>query len=189
MRVPVNLASEPFRRDRAAIAGYSICIAALVALLGLQAFLIVSERVRLRDTRAEVDRLTKTLAGIQAERSKSEAVLREPSNAQVLDRSLLLNTLLERKSIAWTKIYSDLGTVLPFNVKLIQVRLPQIDSRNRVSLDMIVGAQEPAAVIDFLKRLQESPLFGPMTLHSTQPPTQNEPLYRYRVSVNYAQKL
>ena len=100
-----------------------------------------------------------------------------------------INTLLERKSIAWTKIYSDLGTVLPFNVKLIQVRLPQIDSRNRVSLDMIVGAQEPAAVIDFLKRLQESPLFGPMTLHSTQPPTQNEPLYRYRVSVNYAQKL
>ena len=75
------------------------------------------------------------------------------------------------------------------STKAHPVRLPQIDSRNRVSLDMIVGAQEPAAVIDFLKRLQESPLFGPMTLHSTQPPTQNEPLYRYRVSVNYAQKL
>ena len=63
----------------------------------------------------------------------------------VLERSLLLNTLIERKSISWTKIFADLEGVMPDNVRLIQVRLPQINSRNEVLLDMVVGAQGPRA--------------------------------------------
>jgi hypothetical protein len=74
-------------------------------------------------------------------------------------------------------------------VRLIQVRLPQINSRNEVLLDMVVGAQEPEPVITFLKKLQTSPRFGPATVHNSVPPSDNDPLYRYRVSVNYAQKL
>jgi hypothetical protein len=54
---------------------------------------------------------------------------------------------------------------------------------------MEVGAQNPAAAIELLKRLEESPLFGPTNLSRSAPPTQNEPLYRYRVVVSYAQKL
>jgi hypothetical protein len=79
--------------------------------------------------------------------------------------------------------------VMPHNVRLIQVRLPQINSQNEVLLDMVVGARAPEPVIDFLKRLQGSPQFGPATVYSSQPPSQNEPLYRYRVTVNYGQKL
>ena len=74
-------------------------------------------------------------------------------------------------------------------MRLIQVRLPQINSRNQVLLDMVVGSQSPEPVITFLKQLQTSPRFGPATVHNSVPPTDNEPLYRYRVSVNYAQKL
>jgi len=54
---------------------------------------------------------------------------------------------------------------------------------------MVVGSQSPEPVITFLKQLQASPRFGPATVHNSAPPTDNEPLYRYRVSVNYAQKL
>jgi type IV pilus assembly protein PilN len=115
--------------------------------------------------------------------------LRQPVNAVVLERSLLLNTLVERKSVSWTKIFADLEGVMPASVRLVQVRLPQIDSQNQVLLDMVVAAQSPTPVIDFLKRLQESPRFGPATVHNSLSPTDNEPLYRYRVSVNYAQKL
>jgi hypothetical protein len=48
---------------------------------------------------------------------------------------------------------------------------------------------DPAPVIVFMRRLEASPLFGPATLHTSLPPSQNEPLYRYRISVDYAQKL
>jgi type IV pilus assembly protein PilN len=64
-----------------------------------------------------------------------------------------------------------------------------MDSQQNVALDMIVGAQTPTPVIEFLKHLESSPRFGPATVHNSAPPTDNEPLYRYRVSVKYAQQL
>jgi hypothetical protein len=79
--------------------------------------------------------------------------------------------------------------VIPHNVRLIYVRLPQIDSNNQVMLDMVVGAQSPEPVVEFLRKLEGSPMFGPNTVSTFLPPGQNEPLWRYRVSVSYAQKL
>src|SRR4051812_50200633 len=116
------------------------------------------------------------LRAITSDQSKFDATLREPANAEVLERSVFLNTLLQRKSISWTRIFADLEGVMPFNVKLVQVRLPQINSRNEVTLDMTVAAEQPTQIIEFLKRLQGSPKFGPLTVHTTLPPTQNETL-------------
>jgi hypothetical protein len=189
MRIPINLSSEPFRRDRPILVASGACAVLLTALLGVLVFLIVSDRGRQRSTRVAVDRLNTQLRAISAEQAKLDAVLRQPANAEVLERSLLINTLLERKSISWTKIFADLEGVMPHDVRLIQVRLPHISSRNEVLLDMVVAAKEPGPVIGFLKRLGDSPLFGTVYGHSSLPPTQNEPLYRYRVTVNYAQKL
>jgi len=189
MRVPINLASEPFRKDRPIVVASAALAVVLTALLGVLLYLIASDRTRLADTRTQVTRLTADLNAINLEQSQLNATLSQPGNAAVLQQNLLLNALVNRKSVSWTKIFSDLEGVMPLNVRLIQVRLPQIDSQNEVLLDMVVGAQTPAPVIDFLKRLQSSPRFGPATVHNSAPPTDNDPLYRYRVSVNYAQKL
>jgi type IV pilus assembly protein PilN len=189
MRIPVNLASEPFRRDRPMLVGSGACAVVLLALLGVLVFLILGERDQAKEARQAVDRINADLQSIASEQGKLDATLRQPANAEVLQRSVLLNTLVERKSISWTRIFADLESVMPHDVRLVQVRLPQINSRNEVTLDMVVAAQEPGRVIQFLKRLEESPLFGPATVHSSAPPSQNEPQYRYRVSVDYAQKL
>ncbi len=189
MRIPVNLSSEPFRRDRPILIASGACALLLAGLLGVLIYLVMSERAQVGDTRVSVDRLNAELRQMNAEQAKLDAMLREPANAEVLERSLLLNTLLERKSISWTRIFSDLEGVMPPNVRLISVRLPQINSRNEVLLDMVVGAKDPGPVIDFFKRLEGSPRFGAIEGHSSLPPSQNEPLYRYRVTVNYAQKL
>jgi type IV pilus assembly protein PilN len=115
-------------------------------------------------------------------------VARRPENAEVLERSLLLNTLLQRKGISWTKIFSDLEDVIPYNVRLVSVR-PEVNGQNEISLQMVVGAASSEPVLELLMALEKSPQFGPTSLHSWLPPSQNEPLYRYRVSVSYAQKL
>lgn len=189
MRIQVNLATEPFRRDRPMLVASMVCGVVLVALLGVLLFLIVSERSRQTETRAAVAKLNSELRAISAEQTKLDAVLRQPMNAEVLERSLLLNALILRKSISWSKLFADIESVKPDNVRLVQVRLPQINSRNEVTLDMEVGAQNPGQMIDFLKHLENSPLFGPTNVSRKSPPTQNEPLWRYRVMVSYAQKL
>jgi Tfp pilus assembly protein PilN len=189
MRIPINLASEPFRKDRPMVVASSALAVVLAGLLVVQGYLILSERTRMRETRGEIARLSDQADKMAREQAQLDGVLRQPANAEVLERSLLLNALVERKSISWTRIFSDLEGVVPYNVRLIQVRLPQINSRNEVSLDMTVGAMDPGSVIQFIKRLEASPLFGPATVHTTLPPSQNEPLFRYRISVDYGQKL
>ncbi len=189
MRIPVNLSTEPFRRDRPMLLASGALAVVLVGLLAALVFLVVSERGRARESRIAVNRLNVELRSVDTDQSKVNAFLRQPANAEVLERSLLLNELIERKSVSWTRIFGDLESVLPYNVKLISVRLPNINSRNEVMLDMVVGTKDPEAVIGFFKKLEDSPLFGPLELHSSIPPSQNQPLYQYRVTVNYAQKL
>jgi len=189
MRVRINLASEPFRHGRPMLIASSVGAVVLAGLLGVLVFLIFSERGRQTDTRAAVSKLNSELRTISEEQNRLEDTLRQPRNAEVLERSLLLNSLIQRKSISWTKLFADIESVKPDNVKVVQVRLPQINSHNEVTLDMEVAAQKPEQMIDFLKRLQNSPLFGPTDTPRTSPPTQNEPLWRYRVMVSYAQKL
>ena len=189
MRVPINLSSDPFRRDRPMLVASGVCAVVLAGLLAVMVFLILSTRARAKDSRVAVASLNAQLQSINAEQAKLNQFLREPANAEVLVRSAMLNQLIERKSISWTKIFSDLEGVMPYNVRLVQVRLPQINSRNQVTLDMMVGAQDPANAFGFFRKLVESPLFGSVTPQNTAAPSQNQPLWEYRLSVDYAQKL
>ena len=61
--------------------------------------------------------------------------------------------------------------------------------KNQVTLNLQVGSEGPEPVIKFYKALEGSPLFGGVIQNIYQPPSQAEPLYRYRFTVNYAQKL
>lgn len=126
---------------------------------------------------------------MSSEQATLEGKLREPANAEVLQRSYLLNTLIQHKAISWTKIFSDLESVMPLDARIISVRLPQVTSQNEVVLDVQVGAKEMGPFLVLLNHLNKSPLFGPVDPKSTQPPTQQEPMYKFRFTVNYAQKL
>jgi hypothetical protein len=111
-----------------------------------------------------------------------EATLQQPSNAEALDYSIFLNGLLRRKGISWTRIFSDLEDVLPHNVRLMAVR-PQVNLDNQIVLDMTVAAASPEPVIQMYKNLEAATQFGAIQPISSVPPSQSEPLYRYRVTL------
>jgi len=186
--LPLNLASEPFRRDRPILVASALTAALMLGVLALLVALIFQQRELAADSRAQMAALDAQLRTAAAEQGRLEAALRQPGSAEVLDRSVLFNALILRKSLSWTRLFSDLEKVMPGNVRLITVR-PFLDAGNAVQLDMVVGAQSPEPVIELLMRLERSPVFGATSLLSSSPPAQNEPLYRYRVSVNYAQQL
>ena len=187
-RYHINLASEPFQRNRPVLAASIVAGVALTVLLGVQIQVILAARSEMTEVRQEIARAEVQLRTLSAEQSKIETLMRQPDNAEVLDLSLLLNQLIRRKAISWTRVFADLERVLPHNVRLVSVR-PEVTAQNRVSLQMIVGAQSSEPVLAMLKNLEESPLFGPTSIQNWLPPSQSDPLYRYRVSVSYAQKL
>lgn len=188
MKIPVNLSSQPFRRDRAVLVGSVAVGVMLVLLLGFLILLNFMQSGQVADTRHEIAQLQKQISALSAEQARLDAVLRKPENAEVLERSLFLNALLYRKGISWTRIFADLEKVVPYNVRIMTIR-PTVNAQNQISLDMTVGTETPQPAIELLKSLETSPLFGAASLHSSLPPTQTDKLWRYRVSVNYAQKL
>ena len=188
MKIPINLASQPFRRDRAMLAGSIAVSLILVGTLGVLISLIVADRALLAGVRSDVDGLNRQIRTATVEQGRLDAVLRKPENAEVLERSVFLNALLYRKGISWTRIFADLEKIVPWNVKVLAIR-PSVNSENQVMLDMTVGADSPEPVIQLYRTLEESPLFGSVVEHSSLPPTQSDPLYRYRMTVIYAQKL
>jgi len=188
LRIPINLAGTPFRKDRPILVASAATAVLLIGVLGLLVSIIIREREAARESREMTASLEAQLRKVNTEYSRLEADLRQPVNEAVLDRSALLNSLLLRKGISWTRLFEDLEKVFPGNVRLVAVR-PYVTADNKIQLDMVVGTQSPEPWIDLLKRLENSDTFGSTALLSSQPPSQNEPLYRYRVTVSYAQKL
>jgi len=188
MKIAINLSSQPFRRDRAMLVASG---AACILLAGLLVFLLSLnslESGQVAETRRQITRLESQLHALSAQQAKQDATLRQPENAEVLERSLFLNALLYRKGISWTRIFADLEKVVPYNVRIMTIR-PSVTGPNQVALDMTVGADGPGPVIELLKNLEGSPRFGAVYSHSSLPPTQTDKLYRCRVSVNYDQQL
>jgi Tfp pilus assembly protein PilN len=187
MKFPINLASQPFHRDRPIL----FASGAVALLLVVSLILLVSQalagRHRSRDTRRAIAQLDRQIEGAAAEQARLDALIRRPENAEVLERSLGLNLLLYRKGISWTRLFSDLEKTLPPTVRLVQIR-PQVVSENEVYLDMVVAASAPAPVYEMLAGLEASDVFGETKVYSFMPPSQSEPTFRCRVSVNYAQK-
>jgi hypothetical protein len=156
--------------------------------------LILHERSRAADLRRTIEAETRELHRYERDQAQFSTVLAKPENADVFSTSVFLNQLIARRAVSWTRVFKDLSTVMPPNMRLLGIRLPQLPAEdasgtNHVQLDMAVGTDRPETVIDLLKKLQESNLFGAATVVSQQPPTQNDPLYKFRVTVGYAQKL
>ncbi|HEY3840661.1 MAG TPA: hypothetical protein VGL72_29015 [Bryobacteraceae bacterium] len=188
MRVPINLASQPFRHDRAMLIGSGILAAILVGTLVMLISLTRIDQKNKIESMKQLAVEQKRIAMLQREQSAIDRDLHQPKNEAVLERSVLLNDLLRRKGISWSRIFADLEKVVPYNVQVLAIR-PQLDAKNRVYLQMIVGADQTSQLTNFVQKLEASDLFGATMVTDTHPPSQTDPLYRYTVYVTYAQKL
>jgi Tfp pilus assembly protein PilN len=188
MRIPLNLATQPFRRDRPVLIASAVVAVLLLGSLGVLTNLAISDHREVKDTRVVLNRINAQIARTEREQSKLEAAMRQPGNEEVLDRSVLFNALIRRKAISWTMIFEDIEKVLPPDVRIVSIR-PQMNARDQVSLDLVVAASSSKPVIDFIAKLESSDAFGQVAGSGFAPPTENDPFYRYRLSVNYAQKL
>jgi type IV pilus assembly protein PilN len=189
----INLASEPFRRERAQNAIYAAACVLLTCSLLVLTGLILNERAQVNDQRREIDARTAEVARLQQEQMRSSLILSKPENADVFSTSVFLNQLISRRGVSWLRIFEDLSQVMPPGMKLMAIRLPQLGSpeprKNRLQLDMLLGSDQPETVIEFLRHLDHSALFGAPSVINEQAPTQNDPFFRFRMTVTYDQKL
>jgi type IV pilus assembly protein PilN len=87
---------------------------------------------------------TRTLVA-QEEKQANERRMRQPVNAEVLDRAHFLNLLFLRKSFSWTAVMMDLERVLPIGVQVTSIE-PQISSDGDVVIRLRVSGDRDKTV-------------------------------------------
>jgi type IV pilus assembly protein PilN len=187
MKIGINLASEPFRRDRPMFVGSAAVAVLMTASLGTLIYLALMDRGIIEQARQTQAQLDRELRSVTAEKRKIDADVVRPENSEVLERSVLINELLLRKGISWTRIFADLEKTLPPNVRVTQIK-PQVDNNDKIQLEMTVAADSAEPLTEFLGKLEASDVFGSYNVSVTQAPTQTDPFYRYRMTVSYVQK-
>ena len=76
MKIPINLASRPFRRDRAmVVASIAVCLL-LAGTLATLISLALADRAQLADVRNEVNQLNRRIRAAQKEHPQSRILLR-----------------------------------------------------------------------------------------------------------------
>ena len=191
----INLASQPFRRERAQNAAIAAACGVLTCTLLLLVSLFLHERAQAGDLRS-IHRRTKHQAACIA--TPTGTILRDPFQAR--KRGRVCHERVPERTDCTPRRKLDARVQRPGNgaageyARLLAMRLPQVGveegtGTNRVQLDMLVASERSDAVIGLLKNLELSPLFGAATVVTQTPPTQNDPFYKYRVTVAYAQKL
>ena len=188
MNLNLNLASQPFGRRRLFTLASSLSAAVLIVLAIVQVIYYSRNHELPPELVAMEVRLGHELRKVQAEEAGLKRKLAEPANAEVLDRSVFLNQLLHRKGISWTRTFADLEKIFPPRVRVAQVR-PVVTSDNKLFLAMTVGAETPLDALELIKVLEESELFGSPEVLGESPPTENDPAYKYSLSVSYDQQL
>lgn len=170
-----------------------LCGLLIVTLLVLGG-LIIHSRASAVDLRQRIAADSDKLRRLQAQQGRFSSVLSKPNNAEVFSNSVFLNQLIARRGLSWSRIFQDLEQVLPTTMRLLAIRLPQVAEEdangvNRVQLDMVVGTTQPEQFLILLKRLEGASNFGATAVVSQAPPGQNDPFYKFRLTVAYAQKL
>jgi hypothetical protein len=71
---------------------------------------------------------------------------------------------------------------------MMQIR-PEVTASNKIVLDMQVGAETRGDFIEFLQAIESSDAFPRYSVRGSSPPTENQPLWRFQLTVQYDQRL
>lgn len=158
MKVRLNLASNPLQTHRRFLAASGLIgtIAAIVFLaLGWHVYSVRKSDEALR---GRIDQVRREMGMLVRQHAELEQFFARPENARLAERSAFLNTLIDEKSLNWTRMFMDLEKVLPSGVRLVSIE-PRTE-KGRVQIRFLVHASNDEAKLQFLRALERSPAFA-----------------------------
>jgi type IV pilus assembly protein PilN len=162
MRLDINLATQPYEDQRRFWMrwGTGTALAAIVTLALLAT--TISGWLSARRDRQTVAQMRAKIAERDQERAQAEALLNQPQNRAIRDRSTSLNDLFQRKSFSWTMVFEDLERIMPGQLHVVSIH-PETTPDSQLQIKLVVAGQSRDRALELVKKLEESPHF-----HHTQ---------------------
>lgn len=161
MRIPINLATQPYEEIRRFQARWRlvlvISVLAVIALVGYAVFTWMTAR----NVAHDLEKLRAQEAQLAAQKKHAQNVMDEPQNRSVRDTSQLLNSLIARKAaFSWTIVLSDLEKLMPSRVRVLSIK-PAIQG-NLLTIQLRVQGESHESISGpdgLLRRMEHSDRF------------------------------
>lgn len=158
MRLDINLATHRYEDARQFWirwgTGLGVLAIATLALL----VVTFSSWWDARVDHKKIGDLQAQIAERDRERASAEALLNEPKNRSMRDKSQYLNELIARKAFSWTRAFEDMERVMPPRLHLVSLQ-PQLNDDNQLVIKMIVAGDSADHAIELVRRMEESQHF------------------------------
>lgn len=154
----LNLATNPFRNRTLPylIAAAVVVAAFVVAIYGVSRYQSATETNKV--VKAEIDDLGKRVRDLN---EKGDRVRQSMTPAQ--ERLMIAaHSLVAHKDFSWSRLLSDLETVLPGSVSASRINVENVyreGEQLRAELDLSVLARDYRGVLEMIRRMNETGIF------------------------------
>ncbi len=158
MRININLATERYE----AVRQYLQRVRTLVVLLAIVAATLVGyivfQRSHTRDIDGKIAKAQQELSELNNEKVQAQAILNKPVNRGIADQSEFLNELFARKSLSWTRIFSEMERIMPPNIHVVSMK-PDYTVNNELVVHVVVATDSRDRAVELVKRMEQSSHF------------------------------
>ena len=158
MRLDINLATHPYEDARRFYAQWGALLGGAAVLTLLLAGFAFSAWRQGREVSRRIEQANQQIASLQREKQEAEAILQQPGNKEVRDRSAFLNTLIARKAFSWTQVFAELEKIMPPRLHVVSIT-PDLSADNRLEVHLRVAAESRDSAIELVRRMEQSAHF------------------------------
>jgi type IV pilus assembly protein PilN len=170
MKLNVNLASRRYEDARRFLVQWGSLLALLVIVtVGLVA-LAVASYMSSRGINQQTAELRARIAELDHEKTKAQAILAQPGNREISDRSRFVNTLFARKAFSWTQVFADLEKIMPPKVHVVAIR-PDYTQSHELEIHLFAVGDTREKAVELVRKLEQSSTFrGPLVREEKDQP-------------------
>ena len=158
MRININLATQRYETAHQ----FQQRMRTLVALMTVVAVVLVGyilyQRKHTRDIDANISQARHELVQLNNEKLQAQVILNKPANREIADQSHFLNELFARKSLSWTRIFSEMERIMPYNIHVVSIK-PDYTPNNELVVHMVVATDGRENAVELVKRMEKSSHF------------------------------
>jgi type IV pilus assembly protein PilN len=158
MRLDINLASQPYQDVRSFLMRWGTATATLALFTLILVGTAFAAWWGSRDVRLNMANASRQMEELDRDKATAEALLKQPRNHDILERSRFLNGLITRKAFSWTQLFMDLEKIMPPRVRVVSLQ-PEPGAGNQLALKLLVEGESRERALDLVRRMEESEHF------------------------------
>ena len=158
MRLDLNLASHPYENARAFFLKWTALLGVAGVIAAVLLWTAASGWMQTRYVNRQIAEKRSDIARMQQEEKTAEAILEQPQNLGVRERSAFLNEVIARKAFSWTQVFSEMEKMMPPRVHVTSIR-PELDADNQLEIRMTVVGDSRDKALELLRHMEENKHF------------------------------